>query len=83
VGREVVIAGQVGVVDHVDIGDRSIIGPQSGIAKSVPPGEVLSGTPAIPHRLWLKTSSMIRRLPQLSESLRDLEKRVRDLEKKI
>jgi len=56
VGREVIIAGQVGFVDHVDIGDRAIIGAQSGIAKSVHPGEVLSGSPAMSHRLWLKTS---------------------------
>jgi len=83
VGREVVIAGQVGIVDHLEIGDRAMIGPQSGIAKSVLPGEVLSGTPAMPHRLWLKTSSMVKRLPQLNEGLKDLEKRIKVLEKKI
>jgi len=83
VGREVIIAGQVGLADHVDIGDKAIIGSQSGIAKSVHPGEVLFGTPAMPHRLWLKTSGLIKKLPQFSERLRGLEKKIEELEKKL
>ncbi len=82
VGQEVIIAGQVGLADHVDIGDRAIIGSQSGIAKSVLPGEVLFGSPAMPHRLWLKTSGLIKKLPQFSERLRALEKKIEEFEKK-
>ncbi len=81
VGREVTIAGQVGFADHLDVGDRAVIGPKSGVAKSVGPEEVLSGCPAIPHRLWLKTSGLIKKLPQIHEALRNLEKRVEKLEK--
>jgi len=81
IGRQVIIGGQVAISDHVEIGDRVMIGSQSGVPKSIPSGEVVSGTPAMPHRLWLKTSGIIRRLPQFSEHLRDLEKRVAELEK--
>ncbi|MBW1901811.1 MAG: UDP-3-O-(3-hydroxymyristoyl)glucosamine N-acyltransferase [Deltaproteobacteria bacterium] len=83
VGREVVIAGQVGIADHIDIGDGAIIGSKSGLAKSVLPGEILFGSPAIPHRLWLKTSGLIKKLPQFNERLRDVEKRINELEKKV
>lgn len=83
VGREVIIGGQVGLADHIDIGDGAIIGSQSGIAKSVLPGEVLFGSPAMPHRLWLKTSGLIKKLPQFNETLRRLEKRIQELEKKL
>ena len=83
IGKQVIIGGQVAVSDHVEIGDRVMIGSQSGVPKSIPSGEVVSGTPAMPHRLWLKTSGIIRRLPQFSEHLRHLEKRVAELEKKI
>jgi UDP-3-O-[3-hydroxymyristoyl] glucosamine N-acyltransferase len=82
VGREVIIAGQVGVADHVDIGDKAIIGPQSGIAQSVLPGEVVFGSPAMPHRLWLRTSGLIKKLPQINERLRGLEKKIEALENK-
>ncbi len=83
IGRQVIIGGQVAISDHVEIGDRVMIGSQSGVPKSIPSGEVVSGTPAMPHRLWLKTSGIIRRLPEFNEHLRHLEKRVAELEKNL
>jgi UDP-3-O-[3-hydroxymyristoyl] glucosamine N-acyltransferase len=73
----------VGISDHVEIGDRAMIGSQSGVAKSIPPGEIVSGTPTMPHRLWLKTSGLIMRLPKLFERLRNLEKRLDGIEKRL
>ena len=81
IGREVVIGGQVGISDHMEIGDRAMIGSRSGIAKPVPAGEVVSGVPAMPHRLFLKTSGLIARLPKINDHVRDLEKRVQGLER--
>ena len=83
IGRQVIIGGQVGISDHVDIGDRAMIGSQSGIAKSVLSGEVVSGTPGMPHRLWLKTSGLIKKLPRFSERLTHLEKKLEELEKRL
>jgi UDP-3-O-[3-hydroxymyristoyl] glucosamine N-acyltransferase len=81
VGRQTVIGGQAAIGDHLQISDRVMIGSQAGVAKSVSEGRVVSGTPAIPHRLWLKTSSLITRLPEFMARLRDLEKKLSDLEK--
>ncbi|MBC8177873.1 MAG: UDP-3-O-(3-hydroxymyristoyl)glucosamine N-acyltransferase [Desulfobacteraceae bacterium] len=81
IGREVIIGGQVGIIDHIEIGDRAMIAAQSGIVKSIPPGEVVSGSPAISHRLHLKTSSLTKRLPEFNQRLRDLEKKIEELEK--
>lgn len=83
VGREVVIGGQVGIADHLEIGDRAMIGSQSGVAKSIPPGDVVSGTPTMPHRLWLKTSGLMARLPEYTKRIRKLEKRVEELERTL
>ncbi|MEE8574761.1 MAG: UDP-3-O-(3-hydroxymyristoyl)glucosamine N-acyltransferase, partial [Thermodesulfobacteriota bacterium] len=52
-GRRVIVGGQVGIVDHVTLGDGAMIGSQSGVSQNIPPGEVFSGSPAIPHRTWL------------------------------
>ncbi|KPK22501.1 MAG: hypothetical protein AMK69_19730 [Nitrospira bacterium SG8_3] len=81
IGREVVIGGQVGITDHVKIGDRVMIGSQSGVAKSVASGQVVSGTPSMPHRLWLRTTRVIPRLPEMVDRLRRLEKKVEELDK--
>jgi UDP-3-O-[3-hydroxymyristoyl] glucosamine N-acyltransferase len=80
IGREVVIGGQVGISDHVKIGDRVMIGSQSGVAKSISPGQVVSGTPSMPHRLWLKTTRVTTRLPEMYDRLRRLEKKLEELE---
>jgi UDP-3-O-[3-hydroxymyristoyl] glucosamine N-acyltransferase len=79
IGKEVVIGGQVAISDHIRIEDRVMIGSQSGVAKSLGPGEIVSGSPAMPHRLWLRTSGILPRLPDLMERLRKLEKKVEDL----
>jgi UDP-3-O-[3-hydroxymyristoyl] glucosamine N-acyltransferase len=81
IGREVVIGGQVGINDHITIGDRAMIGSQSGVVKSVSPGQVVSGSPSMPHRLWLRTARVIPRLPEMYDRLRRLEKKVEELEK--
>jgi UDP-3-O-[3-hydroxymyristoyl] glucosamine N-acyltransferase len=80
IGKSVVIGGQVGLTDHIEIGDRVMIGSKSGVAKSIPAGDVVSGIPTMPHRLWLKTRGHIRKLPEYSERLKELEDRVKGLE---
>ncbi len=79
IGRGVVIGGQVGIGDHLKVGDCAMIGSQSGVAKSLEAGAVVSGTPAVPHRLWLRTSRLLTRLPLLSKRVRGLEKKVEEL----
>ena len=82
-GREVVLGGQAGISDHVHIHDRAMVGSQSGVPRNVKTGEIVSGTPAMPHRLWLRTSGLLPRLPDFSERLRKLEKKVEELESQI
>jgi UDP-3-O-[3-hydroxymyristoyl] glucosamine N-acyltransferase len=80
VGKQVVIGGQAAIGDHLQISDRAMIGSQAGVPKSISQGQVVSGSPAMPHRLWLKTSSLITRLPEFFARLRALEKKLLDLE---
>jgi UDP-3-O-[3-hydroxymyristoyl] glucosamine N-acyltransferase len=73
VGRRVVLGGQVGLSGHITIGDGAMVGSQSGVAHSIAPGEIVSGTPTMPHRLWLRTVQLIRRLPELFDRVKALE----------
>lgn len=82
-GRNVILAGQVGVAGHLEIGDGVRVGAQSGIARSIPPGEDVSGSPAIAHRDWLKNCHIIRRLPELRKRIVTLEKRLAALEQAV
>jgi len=81
IGNHSVLAGQAGVAQHVAIGNRVTIGAQSGIAKSIPDDQIVFGSPEMPHRLWLKVSTIIPKLPDMRKRLRELEKRIERLEK--
>jgi UDP-3-O-[3-hydroxymyristoyl] glucosamine N-acyltransferase len=76
----VTLAGQVGVAGHITIGKGTIATAQTGIPNSVEPGAFVSGYPAIENRLWLKSSSVFRKLPELRKTILELERRVAELE---
>ena len=71
-GNGVILAGQVGVANRATIGDRAIASSKSGIHGDVAAGEVVSGYPAIPNRLWLRCSAVFNKLPDMARSLRQL-----------
>jgi UDP-3-O-[3-hydroxymyristoyl] glucosamine N-acyltransferase len=79
-GTGVVLTGQVGAAGHLRIGDGAIATPQTGIASSVEAGVIVSGSPAIDHRNWLRSSVAFSRLPDILKSVRGLETRVAVLE---
>ncbi len=75
VGNNVILAGQVGVSGHVRIGDGAIAIAQSGIPHDGPPGAMVSGAPAIDHKLWLKCCAAYARLPEIAKAVRKLSER--------
>jgi UDP-3-O-[3-hydroxymyristoyl] glucosamine N-acyltransferase len=72
-GKNVVLGGQAAVRDHVTIGDGAMAAATAGIIEDVPPGAVVSGTPAFPHRQSLREQAALRRLPDLVVQVRKLQ----------
>ena len=72
IGNRVILTGQVGVVGHCKIGEAAIVTPQSGVANDVPAGALVSGAPAVDHKLWLKYSVLLPKLPEMARALRTL-----------
>jgi UDP-3-O-[3-hydroxymyristoyl] glucosamine N-acyltransferase len=72
IGNRVILTGQVGVVGHCKIGDDAIVTPQSGVANDVAAGALVSGAPAVDHKLWLKYSALLPKLPEMARALRAL-----------
>ncbi len=79
IGKWVGLGGQVGVKGHITVGDRTQVGGQGGITNSVPPDQVLMGTPAWPlketHRIWASW----RNLPELLHRVRKMEQQLAKL----
>jgi UDP-3-O-[3-hydroxymyristoyl] glucosamine N-acyltransferase len=70
VGNNVILTGQVGVVGHCKIGDGAIVTPQSGVAGDIEARTIVSGSPAVDHKLWLKYSALLSRLPEIAKAVR-------------
>ena len=73
-GKGVILAGQVGVVGHLTIGDGVVVTAQSGIPGDVPPGKVVSGSPAFDNRQWLRSTALFHKLPDLVRDLKRTQK---------
>ncbi len=76
IGDGVILAGQVGVRDHVKIGSGAKVGAQSGIGNDIPERQIYSGSPAIPHKTWLRAQSVYSKLPEYVKRLQELERKV-------
>ncbi len=78
IGRNCVIAGQVGFAGHITVADNTKIGGQTGVTSTVEKeGQSLFGTPAIGVKESLRSSVVLKRLPQLEKRLHELEKKVK------
>jgi UDP-3-O-[3-hydroxymyristoyl] glucosamine N-acyltransferase len=82
IGKHVTIAGKAAVGGHVHVGDNVMIGGRAGVIKSVAAGEIVSGFPEMPHRLWLRVKRLLPQLPDFKKQLSAIEKRLNKLEEK-
>ncbi len=83
IGNHVTLAGQVGVVGHVTIGDNVIVGAQSGVPGSLPGNDYYSGSPAMPHKQWLRVMGVMPKLPDMRKKISELEKKISLLEARL
>ncbi len=83
IGNNVILAGQVGVVGHVEVGDNVMVGAQAGVTHDLPANQGYLGSPALPHREFLRAITTFPKLPEMKKTLLDLEKRIEKMEKAI
>lgn len=73
IGKRVILAGKAGISGHINIGDGAIVGPCAGILSDVKAGNIVSGIPGMPHKLWLKVSAILPKLPEIRKRITALE----------
>jgi len=77
VGRHCVIGGQAGIRDHVAVGNGVVLATRVGIYRNVPDGAIMAGSvPPMPHNVFLRAQSLFKRLPEMLERIRKLERLV-------
>ncbi len=68
-GQGCQLGGQVGTAGHINIGDGCKIAAKSGVPGDLEAGGTYAGIPVMPHRVWLKVSAILPRLPGLWKRL--------------
>ncbi|MBS1505483.1 MAG: UDP-3-O-(3-hydroxymyristoyl)glucosamine N-acyltransferase [Bacteroidetes bacterium] len=80
IGENNMIAGQVGIAGHLVIANHTGIGAQAGISKSIKEeGQKIIGYPAFDVKEYFKSYAVFKRLPDLNDRLRELEKKIAQL----
>jgi UDP-3-O-[3-hydroxymyristoyl] glucosamine N-acyltransferase len=72
IGNDVILAGHVGVTDHLLIGDRARVAAKSAVFGDVPAGASVGGHPARAHRQFLRAQAVMYRLAPIVDELERL-----------
>ena len=76
IGKRVILTGQVGIAGHLKVGDDAVLTAKSATSHDVEPGKIMSGIPAFENRDWLRSTAAFRKLGEMAQRLRKLEKHV-------
>lgn len=76
VGNRVLIGGQVGIANQAVVGDGAQIAAQAGVHGDVKPGTGVAGSPAVAHPIYLKSSAIYARLPELYHLVKQIQKQL-------
>jgi UDP-3-O-[3-hydroxymyristoyl] glucosamine N-acyltransferase len=79
IGHHCTVGGQVGIVGHITIGNNVTIGAQAGVINSIPDNKVVLGAPAVDANLARRAYSMIQYLPDMRQSIRDLQNKMKQI----
>jgi len=70
IGRYCLIGGGVGIVGHIQVGDRVTVTARSLVTHSIAgPGEYSSGTPLQPSREWRRNAARFKQLDELARKI--------------
>ena len=73
-GDYVVMAGRVGVRDHLQIGAGATLGAMAGVMANVPAGARIVGIPATPEKEQMRKQVALAKLPETQKELRAMKK---------
>jgi len=80
IGKHCTFGGQSGAAGHIKIGPDTTVGARGAVLSNHEGGGVITGTPAIPHKEWLKASRVYARLPEMRREIQYLKKKLAELQ---
>jgi UDP-3-O-[3-hydroxymyristoyl] glucosamine N-acyltransferase len=83
IGDRAVLGGAANLSDHLRLGNDAVLSGGSGAMKNIDSGDIHAGTPAMPAREFFSMYANLRRLPRVTDDVKDLKKRIALLEGQI
>ena len=79
IGEHCMFGGQVGIAGHIQIGDHVNIAAQSGVPNTVASNQSILGYPAQPAKEFARQVVLTKRLPELNNAVKQLQKEIEKL----
>ena len=83
VGSWCMVGGQCGISGHITLGNKVNLAAKTGVISSLEDGSTMMGYPAIGYRNFLRSSLVYKDLPEISKTIRSLEKEIEELKAKL
>lgn len=71
-GKRVTVGGRAGFVDHITVGDGATIAAAAVVTKSVPAGQTWAGSPAQPHKKFVRGLYLQGQLERIWQTVKPL-----------
>ena len=81
-GKRVLASGQTGVIDHITVTDDVMLVHRCGIPEDILEPGMYAGGPAQPFQQYRRNISAFKKLSELRQRIRQLEKRIKELSSK-
>jgi len=82
-GDYVRLGGQVGIKDHVRLNSGCMVGAKGGVHRDIPEGEIWIGYPATPEAEQKRLVFSLKRVPEMRDQVRTMEKQIALLTKQL
>lgn len=76
IGNGVVLGARAATVGHIRIGDGARVAAGAGVTKDIPAGATVMGIPAGPHEQVRRQWVGMRKLPEMLQTIKELEQKV-------
>ena len=83
IGAQCMFGGQVGVAGHRRVGSHVNVGAQTGIPNDVKDNMEIMGYPAVPKIDFARQTIHVKRLPELNNTVKQLQREIEELKKLI
>ncbi len=82
-GDFVVMGGQAGAADHVNIAPGTTVAAAGGVIGNIAEPGIYSGFPARPHSHQLRVMAVEQKLPEMASRMRAMERQIAELQRRL